>query len=156
MFHFYIPTEIILPYVYRQKVRGLCGNFDGNRRNDLMKPDGTQATNVQQFGESWRVWSAAIIFRKFWKFCTQCSMKSLATNHVSLVDGTNCGICASFLFLETSNIMYCCQYYQTFQKCVTMYSIAHNLTVHARCLCVCNEMNVQYSVRTYLLIRYTT
>ncbi|KAF7667524.1 hypothetical protein LDENG_00058550 [Lucifuga dentata] len=51
----YSRAEIILPHTYKSKVGGLCGNFDGKRKNDLMKPDGTQARNVQEFGESWRV-----------------------------------------------------------------------------------------------------
>ncbi|KAJ0055940.1 hypothetical protein NL108_016698 [Boleophthalmus pectinirostris] len=47
--------EIILPSTYKNHVRGLCGNYDGITRNEYMKPDGTTTSNLNVFGESWRV-----------------------------------------------------------------------------------------------------
>ncbi|XP_061920411.1 zonadhesin, like [Entelurus aequoreus] len=47
--------EIILPSTYQNAVRGLCGNYDDNARNEYMKPDGTLVGNLNVFGESWRV-----------------------------------------------------------------------------------------------------
>ncbi|XP_051800201.1 zonadhesin, like [Acanthochromis polyacanthus] len=47
--------EIILPGTYMNSVRGLCGNYDGIRSNEYMKPDGTVVRNLNDFGDSWRV-----------------------------------------------------------------------------------------------------
>ncbi|XP_077400930.1 zonadhesin, like isoform X2 [Vanacampus margaritifer] len=47
--------EIILPSTYKNVVRGLCGNYDGIRSNEYIKPDGEVIRDLNAFGESWRV-----------------------------------------------------------------------------------------------------
>ncbi|KAK2530935.1 IgGFc-binding protein-like [Columba livia] len=48
-------ADIKLATTYRNRVEGLCGNFDGISRNDFTKPDGVQVKNVNAFGNSWKV-----------------------------------------------------------------------------------------------------
>ncbi|XP_071187476.1 zonadhesin, like [Salvelinus alpinus] len=50
-----IHGEVILPSTYKNRVRGLCGNYDGSSKNEYMKPDGTVTRKLDEFGESWRV-----------------------------------------------------------------------------------------------------
>ena len=33
---------------------GLCGDYNGSPANDFTKPDGTMATSVNDFGNSWQ------------------------------------------------------------------------------------------------------
>ncbi|XP_035683317.1 zonadhesin-like isoform X1 [Branchiostoma floridae] len=44
----------VTPY-YWGRMCGLCGDFNGNRANDFMLPDGTIASNWNDFGHSWLV-----------------------------------------------------------------------------------------------------
>ncbi|XP_045318246.1 zonadhesin [Leopardus geoffroyi] len=46
---------ITLPNKYKGLVRGLCGNFDGNKRNDFVLPNGTITQDLIGFGNSWEV-----------------------------------------------------------------------------------------------------
>ncbi|XP_052417115.1 zonadhesin, like isoform X9 [Carassius gibelio] len=46
---------VSLPSVYRSRVLGLCGNYDGNNRNEYTKPDGKVTRNLNEFGDSWKV-----------------------------------------------------------------------------------------------------
>ncbi|KAM7331791.1 hypothetical protein ACRRTK_008499 [Alexandromys fortis] len=46
---------ISLPTMYRGLIRGLCGNYDKDRANDLMLPSGTLTSNINAFGNSWEV-----------------------------------------------------------------------------------------------------
>ncbi|XP_051984548.1 zonadhesin [Xyrauchen texanus] len=57
-------ADITLPQTYKRMIGGLCGNFDGSSKNDMMKPNGEQAKNVKEFGESWRVTVDKITIRQ--------------------------------------------------------------------------------------------
>ncbi|XP_054416280.1 LOW QUALITY PROTEIN: zonadhesin [Pongo abelii] len=46
---------ISLPSMYEGLVRGLCGNYDENRKNDMMLPSGALTQNLNTFGNSWEV-----------------------------------------------------------------------------------------------------
>ncbi|KAF1397985.1 Zonadhesin, partial [Spheniscus mendiculus] len=54
-FDSYQNADIKLANTYRNRVEGLCGDFDGKYRNDFKTPDGVQVKNVNVFGESWKV-----------------------------------------------------------------------------------------------------
>ncbi|XP_054445138.1 zonadhesin [Pteronotus mesoamericanus] len=46
---------ISLPSTYQGLVRGLCGNFDKNQKNEFMLPNGSLTENLNNFGNSWEV-----------------------------------------------------------------------------------------------------
>ncbi|XP_029473208.1 IgGFc-binding protein-like [Rhinatrema bivittatum] len=46
--------EIILPDSYYSKVCGMCGNYNGRVDDELLMPNGQQAHNVTEFGNSWK------------------------------------------------------------------------------------------------------
>ncbi|XP_051561427.1 zonadhesin, like [Myxocyprinus asiaticus] len=46
---------VTLPSIYKSRVLGLCGNYDGLSNNEYTKPDGTTTRNLNEFGDSWRV-----------------------------------------------------------------------------------------------------
>nr|KAF6442856.1 zonadhesin [Rousettus aegyptiacus] len=46
---------ISLPSMYQGLVRGLCGNFDKNPKNEFMLPNGALTRNINNFANSWEV-----------------------------------------------------------------------------------------------------
>lgn len=48
-------VTVTVPGNYREKVCGLCGNFNGNNKDDFQMSNNKLATNVNDFGGSWKV-----------------------------------------------------------------------------------------------------
>ncbi|XP_041845054.1 IgGFc-binding protein isoform X2 [Melanotaenia boesemani] len=48
-------VTVTVPGNYRGKVRGLCGNFNGDRKDDFQMPNNQLTENVNMFGKSWKV-----------------------------------------------------------------------------------------------------
>lgn len=46
-------VRVTIPGNYYQQVCGLCGDYNGDPKDDFQKPDGSQATNPSDFGNSW-------------------------------------------------------------------------------------------------------
>ncbi|XP_062386154.1 IgGFc-binding protein-like [Sardina pilchardus] len=46
---------VSVPRSFMDKVCGLCGNFNGNDKDDLATPDGTSVSSVGEMAKSWRV-----------------------------------------------------------------------------------------------------
>ncbi|KAK2895326.1 hypothetical protein Q8A73_014814 [Channa argus] len=47
-------VHVTLPFIYSNKVCGLCGNFNHFREDDFHRPDSTDAQNVSALAESWQ------------------------------------------------------------------------------------------------------
>ncbi|KAI4876219.1 hypothetical protein NFI96_017952, partial [Prochilodus magdalenae] len=48
-------VSITVPSNYRGKTCGLCGNYNGNRNDDFMLPDGKQTKDLKTFTAAWKV-----------------------------------------------------------------------------------------------------
>ncbi|KAM7138226.1 IgGFc-binding protein-like isoform 3-T3 [Macrochelys suwanniensis] len=48
-------TTVTLPITYAGAVCGLCGNFNMDRKDDMLMRDGTLAPNPISFGQSWKL-----------------------------------------------------------------------------------------------------
>uniref|UniRef100_H0XHR7 Fc fragment of IgG binding protein n=1 Tax=Otolemur garnettii TaxID=30611 RepID=H0XHR7_OTOGA len=46
-------VRVTVPGNYYQQMCGLCGDYNGDPKNDFQKPDGSQAENPNEFGNSW-------------------------------------------------------------------------------------------------------
>lgn len=46
-------VRVTIPGNYYQQMCGLCGDYNGDPKDDFQKPDGSQATNPSDFGNSW-------------------------------------------------------------------------------------------------------
>ncbi|XP_069753664.1 IgGFc-binding protein-like isoform X1 [Narcine bancroftii] len=48
-------VEVKVPSTYFNQTCGMCGNYNGMRGDDYMKPDGEQAKDSNELGNSWKV-----------------------------------------------------------------------------------------------------
>ncbi|XP_016064626.1 PREDICTED: IgGFc-binding protein [Miniopterus natalensis] len=46
-------VRVTVPGNYYQQLCGLCGNYNGNPKDDFQKPDGSQTDSPDEFGHSW-------------------------------------------------------------------------------------------------------
>ncbi|XP_023988423.1 IgGFc-binding protein [Physeter macrocephalus] len=46
-------VRVTIPGNYYQQLCGLCGNYNGDPKDDFQKPDGSQAGSSNEFGSSW-------------------------------------------------------------------------------------------------------
>ena len=55
-YSFCLQFAVGLPEYFKTNVQGLCGNWDGNRENDMMTRDGTQVGlhDYATVGNSWQ------------------------------------------------------------------------------------------------------
>ncbi|KAM9436504.1 IgGFc-binding protein [Clarias gariepinus] len=48
-------ATVEIPSTYKKAVQGLCGNYNDNKADDFLMPDGNQASSAEKFMEAWMV-----------------------------------------------------------------------------------------------------
>ncbi|CAI5781335.1 IgGFc-binding protein-like [Podarcis lilfordi] len=48
-------VTVTVPSTYQSEMRGLCGNYNGQKDDDFLLPDGSTTSNAGDFGASWKV-----------------------------------------------------------------------------------------------------
>ncbi|KAJ8289756.1 hypothetical protein GJAV_G00004980 [Gymnothorax javanicus] len=84
-------VEVIVPSTYKGKMCGLCGNYNGNNRDDFQLPSGKVTSNVDDFGKAWTVDLPGLVCGGCGSQCPVCKQVE-ATKHRR---PDSCGIIAS-------------------------------------------------------------
>ncbi|KAK1155085.1 IgGFc-binding protein-like, partial [Acipenser oxyrinchus oxyrinchus] len=66
--------SVTVPQTYMGQMCGLCGNYNGNRKDEFRLPNGREASDIKTFGEAWKVSIPGVV----------CS---------SACDGSTCPVC---------------------------------------------------------------
>uniref|UniRef100_A0A8B9KF75 VWFD domain-containing protein n=1 Tax=Astyanax mexicanus TaxID=7994 RepID=A0A8B9KF75_ASTMX len=82
-------VSITVPASYYGKTCGLCGNFNGNKNDDYMLPDGKETKNIQTFGAAWMVAVPGVVCDDGCSgdFCPKCpaDKKAIFENDCSII-----------------------------------------------------------------------
>ncbi|XP_033095406.1 IgGFc-binding protein-like, partial [Anneissia japonica] len=73
-------AEIQISSLYFDKVRGLCGNVDGNITNDFQTPTGSLAPNSTIFGDSWVLGSSCSKETPLYDTCETIELQNAAVD----------------------------------------------------------------------------
>ncbi|XP_036433734.1 LOW QUALITY PROTEIN: mucin-5AC-like [Colossoma macropomum] len=137
--------KITLDPLFKRKVCGLCGNYDGNGKNDFVTRGGEEVVEPLEFGNSWRVSSA----------CPKASIISSPCNmrpHRQAWAIKQCSIIKSDVFKSCHSLVDPDQYYdicvQDTCACDTGGDCECYCTAVAAYAAACNEKGACISWRT--------
>uniref|UniRef100_A0A8C9SUE5 von Willebrand factor n=1 Tax=Scleropages formosus TaxID=113540 RepID=A0A8C9SUE5_SCLFO len=83
---------------YKERVCGLCGNFDGNQNNDLIGSNNQLEVDAADFGNSWKVNPSCADAVQLPSQCTDNILKLVTVEQ-------SCRVLTSALFLECNSVV---------------------------------------------------
>uniref|UniRef100_I3KI08 VWFD domain-containing protein n=1 Tax=Oreochromis niloticus TaxID=8128 RepID=I3KI08_ORENI len=85
----YSAVFISLPPNYREKICGLCGNFNGNPNDDFHTPSGTIVTSPDEFGRAWKVPGNYTCNDGCGSSCPQCTNEQPARDQCEVIQAAD-------------------------------------------------------------------
>eukprot|EP00061_Rhincodon_typus_P002348 g17286.t1 len=68
---------IEVPSSYYGNLCGMCGNFNGNSQDEMVSPNGTVFTTVQEWSQAWKAYDdEALSYDSCIGYCPQCSSEN--------------------------------------------------------------------------------
>ncbi|XP_026018809.1 alpha-tectorin-like [Astatotilapia calliptera] len=85
----YSAVFISVPPNYREKICGLCGNFNGNPNDDFHTPSGTIVTSPDEFGRAWKVPGNYTCNDGCGSSCPQCANEQPARDQCDVIQAAD-------------------------------------------------------------------